>query len=180
MFSEFFIAFTNLVYKFLFWIRPQNFWLTTFTRLLFLFLVSVWFFWFVQFTYQNEICEVIWHLLLTSLLNFFARNKVQYLYENPRLLGCDTASSGKQFFIYLTVTVPSFSGFSNPRRWRHCDFLTHLELLTKWCSVTSNKTHLQTHCCANLVMHNSSRFCPMNSAQGSPISATFWQYIPCH
>jgi len=43
MFSEFFIAFTNLVYKFLFWIRPQNFWLTTSTRLLSLFLVSVWF-----------------------------------------------------------------------------------------------------------------------------------------
>jgi len=158
MFSEFFSAFTNLVYKFLFWIRPQNFWLTTSTRLLSLFLVSVWFSWFVQFTYQYEVCEVIWHLLLTGLLNFFARNKVQCLYENLCLLGCNTASLGKQFPIFLTVTVPSFSGFSNPSRWRHCDSLTHLELPTKWCSVTSHSVHLQTHRCANLVMHNISRF----------------------
>lgn len=132
MFSEFFITFTNLVYKFLFWIRPQNFWFTTSTRLLSFFPVSVWFSWFVQFTYQYEVCEVIWHLLLTGLLNFFARNKVQCLYENPCLLGCNIASLGKQFLIYWTVTVPSFSEFSNPRRWRHCDYLTHLKLLTKW------------------------------------------------
>ena len=142
IFSEFFIAYTNLVYKFFFWIRPQNFWLTTSTRLLSLFLLSVLFSRFVQFTYQYEVCEVIWHLLLTGFLNFFARNKVQCPYEHPRLPGFNIASLGKQFLSFRTETVPLSSRFSSWRTWRHCDSLKCLERLTKWHSTTAHKNHI--------------------------------------